>query len=97
MEVTCLFRSRAASKARRAIRSISARVVNEGVVPAFGRSRPFAALGLGEIDAAGQFANAQNIEPPLNDIGTQRAIRGQFGEQNRRAEIAEQPEMLPQG
>jgi hypothetical protein len=56
----------------------------------------FAAFWLTEVDTAGQFAHAENVEAVSGDIGAQRAELFQPLVQLRRTQVAEQFEMFTQ-
>lgn len=56
----------------------------------------FAAFWLAEVDAAGQFANAENVEAVGSDVGAQRAELLQPLVQFGRTQIAEQFEVFTQ-
>ena len=56
----------------------------------------FAAFWLAEVDAAGQFANAENVEAVGSDVGAQRAELLQPLVQFGRTQVAEQFEVLTQ-
>ena len=54
------------------------------------------AFGLAEVEAAGQFAHAEDIEAAGDDFLLHRRGVGELGKADRRPEICEEPEMFPQ-
>ena len=93
---TLLRRFRAMSKATRAMRSISPRVIDlrvDGALRAVLERHDL--LRLAEIDAAGEFAHDDDVET-LDDLALQRGCVGQRRIADRRANIGEQAEILAQ-
>ena len=69
-------------------------VVDHGVVGFFGGAGTFPALGLAEVDVAGELAHAEDVKAVPHDIGAQGAGRSQGFEDLGRAEVAEELEMF---
>ena len=71
-------------------------VIHLGIKSFLMLTAAFAAFRLAEVDAAGQFANAENVEAVGGDVGAQRAELFQPLIQFGRAQVAEQFEVFTQ-
>ncbi len=90
MEVSFLPRPWAASKATWAMRRISLDAVDHGIDGDRLAVFLMAALGLAEVEAAGELADAEDIEAAGDDRLLDRGGVGELGEADRGAEIGEE-------